>query len=139
MAYITPELLNASIPAEYRTAALDDSMTGNVTAAAGEICDAASREVDGYICPAYATPIANPPPNLVQSAISIALELLFIRRGISSVRISAMADAWRKTLGLIGERKLPLSATISGNVTAAAGAVVTEPSRTTRSDGGMFV
>jgi len=139
MAYITIDQLLAAVPEEYRKAALDDAMTGDTSAMATSVCAAASLEVDGLICTKIVTPVANPPANLIQAAVAIAIELLFIRRSINAPRIATMADAWRDILRKIGDGKLPLSAALVDATAAPSGSIRTEPSRTTRSDGGMFV
>lgn len=139
MAYITIDDLISAVPAEHRAAALDDQMTGDTATMATSICEAASREVDALICSKVVTPVTNPPANLIQAAVAIAIELLFLRRGINAPRIATMADAWRTDLRKIGAGTLPLSAALSAAATAPTGAVVTETSRTTRSDGGLIL
>jgi hypothetical protein len=111
MAYITQNELKGLIPDEYLSQAMDDESAGAATDGVwASISAAVDEEIDGRLAASYATPIAPAPKSLKAAAKSIALCLIYKRRGIANDQNPWVTDAeyWRKKLDEIGQGKQPL-------------------------------
>jgi len=131
-AYVTPAELRAVVPNQFRDAALADSQGGDAAdpGLLTAVLEAACEEVDGLIEGRVRLPVSSPAKKLRIAARYIALQLLFIRRGLELPKDAAeVVTFWRKWLQKAGEGDLRIQA--SG--TAAApypGAIASRPSVT---------
>lgn len=122
--------LEALIPADFLTQALDDDGDGQVDA--WEVVrTGACREVDAILGVRYAVPFAAPlPAVVVHAAVTFAAEACYVRRGVTGEKnpFTKAADASRKQLREIAAGALPLDPTIPRARPSAS--IITEPSRT---------
>lgn len=112
-AYVTAAELRAIVPNMFRDAALADSGGGD-TADPGlldAILESACEEVDALIEARVKLPIARPGNKLRVAARYIALQLLFIRRGLELPKDAfEVVSFWRRWLQKAGEGELRLDA-----------------------------
>jgi phage gp36-like protein len=113
VAYTTQERIQARIPAAILNDALDDDKDGAIDEdVLAEILQAASDAVDAMIGMTVTVPMTDPPAAVTESAFCFACEMIYDRRQVTEKNpYRPQADAWRKTLGLVAEGKLSLSAT----------------------------
>jgi phage gp36-like protein len=130
MSYFALSDLEALIPGDFLTQALDDD--GDGVADAWQIVQtAACREVDAILGVRYAVPLPAPYPAVaVHAAVTLAAEACYLRRGMTDEKnpFSKSADAVRKQLREIAAGALPLDPQI-GRVRPS-GTLISEPSRT---------
>lgn len=134
MLYVTESELRAVVPDQYRDAALAD-LSGGTTADLGllnAVLSAASTEVDALIEGRIHLPLSLPlPAKLRTAALYIALEILFLRRGVElSAALADKVQFWREWLSKIGEGDLRLSPSEAPSHQTPAGAIATRPSLT---------
>lgn len=116
MAYVIQAEIEAEVPPQHLTDALDDDRDGARDAGLlDQIIANASRQVDGFLATIYTVPFASPPPVVRQAALVFVCEALYSRRerGGDANPWKARADAWREQLKLIGTTSMPLDATIA--------------------------
>ena len=132
MAYITARELRAVVPDQYRDAALADEGTVPDAGLLAAVIDTACQEVDALIEGRVNLPISDPPKKLKTAAIYVALEILFIRRGVDLPEaMAAKIQWWRTWLSKVGAGELRLQASADELVEKTdAGAIVTLPSVT---------
>lgn len=130
MSYFTLSDLEALIPGDFLTQALDDDNDG--AADALEIVQtAACREVDAILGVRYAVPFAAPCPAVVaHAAVTLAAEACYLRRGASPDKnpFAKAAEAARRQLRDIAAGDLPLDPQIGR--ARPSGTLISEPSRT---------
>lgn len=112
-AYVTAAELRAIVPNQFRDAALADSGGGD-TADPGllnAVLEAACEEVDALIEGRVRLPVDKPAKKLRIAARYIALQVLFIRRGLELPKDAfEVVNFWRRWLQKAGEGDLRLEA-----------------------------
>lgn len=137
MPYITASQIYGKIPQKKVNDACDDDGDGNANKIAdvlNQIITNACSAVDGLLGARYPTPFTpntegNYPAVVVQAALLFAVEDLYNRREIIDDKVSRQANDMRDRLKLIAQRKLPLDATISEDLSAATGTMPYVPPR----------
>ena len=124
MSYCTQSDIEALIPPDLLTAALDDDRDGNAdNGLLATILDAASNAVDSYLQGLYSVPFATPPALCKQAAIIFAAEMLYARRQSGEDRnpMKQRADGLRTHLEQLRDGKLILNAADEDESTGATG------------------
>lgn len=125
--YTTLDQVQALIPGEFLTQALDDNGDGVIDA-----WDAVSAAVDlrinGILGGRYAVPFSPVPPVVADAAVILACEMCYGRRGVAAKDnpFSAQADQTRKTLAEIAAGDLPLFPGVERKEPSVS--IITEPS-----------
>lgn len=130
MNYIDLADLEAAIPSEFLTAALDDNSDGSSEAWTA-VQAAACRAVDALLGGRYTVPVPAPYPAAVsEAAFSFAAEMIYNRRGMHGKEnpYADRARAARELLAKIGAGELPLDPNLGRAKPSAS--LITEPSRT---------
>lgn len=111
--YVDAKDLRALVPDSFRDAALADSAGGDEADAGllAAVLESSCDEVDALIEGRVRLPLATVPRKLRVAAAHIALEMLFLRRGLN-LREDAAAKVqwWRNWLSKVGEGELRLDA-----------------------------
>jgi phage gp36-like protein len=129
--YFTLADLNAIIPGQFLTQALDDNNDG---AADPEVITAVqasvAREIDAVLGTRFAVPFYNPIPAIVHSsAVTLAADTLYVRRGMAKEQNphAERAAQVRKQLERIAAGEIALLPEVKP--AGSAGAVIGEPIR----------
>lgn len=137
-AYTTRAAVVAKLPDRFLVEALDDDNDGiEDEGLFDQILANVVTEIDGYLEGRYTLPISPVPAILRSAALTLMLEELYRRRGITDEANPHVkpAASLRGRLTLIAKGELPLVATVEK--AAAAVTVITEPARTHASGGGL--
>jgi phage gp36-like protein len=144
MAYVTKEQLISAIADQRLTPALDDDRDNAPDAGLwDQISQDVDRWINGYLERAGIEPPDPPPASLCEAALLYAQCRLFERRNLHE-RAQYVHDnylkekkAWLERIATGKERLSPASSDESEAISS--GAIVSEPSKTYRADGGMMV
>lgn len=130
MNYIELVDMEAAIPGEFLTGALDDSGAG-MPGAWPAVQAAACRAVDALLGGRYTVPLPEPfPAAVTEGAFAFAAEMIYNRRGVHG-KDNPYADrarAARELLAKIGAGELPLDPNVGRARPSVS--LITEPSRT---------
>lgn len=130
MSYIELTDLQAAIPADFLTGALDDDTDG-VLESWPAVQAAACRAVDALIGGRFSVPVPAPcPAAVVEAAFAFAAEMIYNRRGVHGKDnpYAERARAARELLARIGAGELPLDPALGRAKPSVS--LITEPSRT---------
>jgi hypothetical protein len=139
--YTTLDQVQAKLPMDFITEALDDDKDGMVDTTVWDLVAAdAAEQVDGRLGMRYATPFdpATLPATAKSASLLFVLETLYQRRGFGTEETNPFltaARAARKELEAIGNGEKPLMPTAQRPRPSVA--VFTEPARTTSSHGSL--
>lgn len=141
MAYITARDLRAVVPDQYRDAALADTEGGQPDPGLlSAVIEAACTEVDALIEGRVRLPFSVAIPGKIKTAaLYIALETLFVRRGVEMPEaLARKVSWWRDWLSKVGEGELRATAPdVPGSPTSTSGGtIVSRPS--VMGSGGMI-
>jgi phage gp36-like protein len=141
MSYITQSDLESRVPPAFIVQALDDDGDGEADAGLWDkVASAVDAQINGRLEGRYAVPLAAPVPAVViEAALVLAAEALYLRRGISGDQNpwSKQADGIRDRLERIGSGKEALKNEVSP--ARSGGAVIGEPARTFDAAGRLMV
>lgn len=138
--YITLAKVRAALPEEITAQLLDDHGAGAPDSQVwSELAAAVAQEIDGKLGQRYSLPLSSVPDLVASTALVLAAELLYQRRGYfgEANPWSERAKAVRATLDAIASGDQPLTATATRKNTP--GAAITEAAKTHPSEGGMLV
>lgn len=132
MAYVTAKDLRAVVPDQYRDAALSDSGATPDPGLLQAVIDAACQEVDALIEGRVRLPLSSVPSKIKTAATYLALEILFVRRGVDMpAAMAGKISWWRTWLSKVGAGELRIEAPADEDTSAAAlstqGAIVVRP------------
>ena len=132
MAYIAARELRAVVPDQYRDAALADQGGQPDPGLLAAVIEAACTEVDALIEGRVRLPLSTPIPSKIKTAaLYVALEILFVRRGVDMPEAMARKVAWwRDWLSKVGAGELRIDAPAepSEPTSTAGGSIVSRPS-----------
>jgi phage gp36-like protein len=128
--YVTLTDLQAVLPQQFLTQALDDDNDGVIDAWAA-VQAAAERSVNSVLGLRFAVPFTDPiPPIVCEAAFLFAAEACYTRRGVEFDQnpFGKAAATMRATLRQIAAGEMPLSPSIERQKPSVS--IITEPSRT---------
>jgi phage gp36-like protein len=137
--YTTRQKITAKLPDRFLVEALDDDNDGEEdTGLLDTIIANADEEIDSYLLARYAAPFADAPALVGSASLTLVLEALYFRRGLSGD-----SNPWVKPAAEIRARLKRIAAgdepLVAGREKAQAGVVVvTEPARTHSTSGRLL-
>lgn len=139
MAYTTQAKIEAKLPPQFLTQALDDDGDGSADSGLlDQIISVCSEEIDGILGQRFDVPFTTVPSIVASAALTLCLYTLYVRRGLSGDQ-NPFEKPWmamEEKLQKIARGDLPLEySTPEGTAPAK---IITEDAKTHRTDGGMI-